>query len=435
MKKYPRDEETGKKFYEGLKPRRRVPAPEEEEPKGKREGICPNYRKCSGCQMQNLPYEDQLRWKQAKMQKLLGGYGRVPFIIGMEEPTHYRNKVQVAFGKTRAGKIVSGIWQSKDERIVITDSCMIEDKKAAEIAGTVRRLLPAFKLEPYDAYSHKGWFRHLLVRHAVHTGELMVVLVGATAVFSQKNAFAKALLKAHPEITTLVFNVNDTDTALMLGKHEEVLYGNGYIEDKLCGLTFRISPRSFYQVNPIQTEVLYGKALEFADLTGTERVLDAYCGIGTIGMAAAAKAGEVIGVENNAAAVRDAKQNATLNGVKNIRFVEADAGQFLSQMAVEGEPLDVLLMDPPRAGSDRRFLASVLKLSPKKVVYISCNPDTLARDLQTLVKGGYKVRKMQPVDMFPWTHHIETVVLLSREKADDYVRISVHTKDLKTSMN
>lgn len=414
MKKYPQRDEKGKKFYEALQSRKRAPAPEEEEPKGKREGICPNYRKCSGCQMQNLPYADQLRWKQAKMQKLLGNYGRVPFIIGMEEPTHYRNKVQVAFGKTRAGRIVSGIWQSREERIVITDSCMIEDKKAAEIAGTVRRLLPAFKVEPYDAYSGTGWFRHILVRKAVHTGELMVVLVGATPVFSQKNAFAKALLKAHPEITTLVFNVNDTDTALMLGKHEEVLYGNGYIEDKLCGLTFRISPRSFYQVNPIQTEVLYGKALEFAGLTGTERVLDAYCGIGTIGMAAASRAGEVIGVENNAAAVWDARQNAKLNGVKNIRFVEADAGQFLSRMVEDGEKLDVLLMDPPRAGSDKRFLSSVLKLAPKKVVYISCNPDTLARDLQTLVKGGYKVKKMQPVDMFPWTHHIECAVMLTR---------------------
>lgn len=406
--------ESSGKFYEGLQPRKRaLPAEEEESPRN-REDICPIYRKCSGCQMQNLPYPDQLRWKQAQVQKLLGRYGHIPFIIGMDNPCHYRNKVQTIFGRTRAGKIVSGIWQSREERIAITDSCMIEDEKASAIAATVRRLLPAFKLEPYDLRTGRGFFRHLLVRRAVKTDQLMAVLVTASPIFPQKTAFARALLKAHPDITTLVLNINEGDTALMLGSREEVLFGPGYIEDRLCGLTFRISPRSFYQVNPVQTEVLYGKALEFAGLTGTERVIDAYCGIGTIGLTAAGKAGEVIGIESNAAAVRDARENARLNGIQNIRFVEADAGRCLAEMAKEKERVDLVLMDPPRAGSDRRFLSSLLKLAPQKIVYISCNPETLARDLQTLTGGGYRVKRMQPVDMFPWTHHTEVVCLLSK---------------------
>ena len=376
--------------------------------------ICPIYKKCSGCQMQNLPYPDQLRWKQSQVKKLLGRYGSIPFIIGMAHPYHYRNKVQVAFGRTRAGKTVTGIWQSKEQRIAITDSCMIEDRAGAEIAASLRRLLPAFKLAVWDPRTGQGFFRHLLVRRAVKTGQLMVVLVGATPVFPQKAALTKALLKAHPDITTVVFVVNDQPTNLLLGQREEVLYGPGYIEDQLCGLTFRISPRSFYQVNPTQTEILYQKAIQFAGLTGTETVIDAYCGIGTIGMCAAAHAGQVIGVESNPAAVRDARENARRNGVKNIQFTAADAGRYLTEMAESELKADVLLMDPPRAGSDRRFLSAVLKMQPGRIVYISCNPETQARDLAVLVRGGYQVKKIQPVDMFPWTHHVECVVSFSK---------------------
>ena len=234
-------------------------------------------------------------------------------------------------------------------------------------------------------------------------------------ILPSKNNFVKALRKLHPEITTIVLNVNDKKTSMVLGEKETVLYGKGYIEDTLCGLTFRISPKSFYQVNPVQTEILYGKAMEYAELTGKERVIDAYCGIGTIGMIAAKQAKEVIGVELNKDAVRDAIRNAKRNGMKNITFYQKDAGEFMVQMAAQGEHADVVLMDPPRAGSDEAFLSSVVKLSPERIVYVSCNPVTLARDLKYLTKHGYQAQVCQPVDMFPWTGHVETVCLLSKK--------------------
>ncbi|MCI8601754.1 MAG: 23S rRNA (uracil(1939)-C(5))-methyltransferase RlmD [Oscillospiraceae bacterium] len=408
----------GLPFYEALKKSR--PAHPAEPEKKAWTPPCGIYKKCGGCQMQNLPYIDQLRWKQSQLQKMLGRYGRLPFILGMDDPTHYRNKMQVAFGCTRGGKTVSGVWQAKERRIAVTDSCMLEDPAAAKIAATVRRLLPAFKLTPYDAASDRGFFRHLLVRKAEGTGELMVVLVGASPAFPHKANFAKALLKAHPEITTLVYAVNDSDIELTITGHEETLFGRGYIEDRLCGLVFRISPRSFYQVNAKGAALLYNKAMGFADLQGGERVIDAYCGIGTIGLIAAGQAGEVLGIENNPAAVRDAQQNAKLNQISNIHFVCADAGDYLQKFADDGGSADLLLMDPPRAGSSRKFLEAAIKLSPEKIVYISCNPETLARDLQALVRGGYQVKKMQPVDMFPWTHHIECAVLLQKKGKAPY---------------
>jgi 23S rRNA (uracil1939-C5)-methyltransferase len=232
-----------------------------------------------------------------------------------------------------------------------------------------------------------------------------------------KNNFVKALLKLHPEITTIVLNVNDKKTSMILGDKEKPIYGKGYIEDTLCGLTFRISPKSFYQINTEQTEVLYKKAIKLADLKGKERVLDAYCGIGTIGMAAAKHAKEVIGVELNPDAVKDARANAKINGVKNIQFYQNDAGKFMVQMASqEGKgAIDVVFMDPPRAGSDEAFMSSVVKLSPKRVVYVSCNPETLARDLAYFKKNGYEAKEAWAVDMFPFTSHCESVVKLERK--------------------
>lgn len=244
----------------------------------------------------------------------------------------------------------------------------------------------------------------------------MVVLVTGTVVFPGKNAFIKELLEIHPEITTIVQNINNSDTSMVLGETEKVLYGKGHIKDSLCGCVFGISPKSFYQINPIQTEKLYNKAMEFANLTGKETVIDAYCGIGTIGIVAAKKAKQVIGVEVNRDAVHDAIANAKLNDTKNIRFYCADAGEFMVDMASNGEKADIVFMDPPRAGSDKAFLSSVVTLSPKKIVYISCNPETQARDLSFLVRNGYKVRKIQPVDMFPHTAHVECIALLTRVK-------------------
>ncbi len=374
---------------------------------------CPVSKKCSGCQMQNLSYKDGLHWKQAQEVRLLGSYGRVSPILGMDQPLHYRNKVQTAFGMTHGGKIISGVWQSKEQKITAVDHCMIEDQAASDIAVTVRKLLSAFKMTAWQNGS--GFLRHLLIRRGFSTGEIMVVLVAGTPVFPSKKNFTAALLRAHPEITTVVFTVNDSDTNLLLGEREEVLYGKGYIEDVLCGLTFRISPKSFYQVNPVQTERLYQTAIDFARLSGKETVLDAYCGIGTIGLAAAKNAGEVIGVEVNPNAVKDAVMNAKCNGIQNARFIQADAGEYMTELAGEGFKPDVLFMDPPRAGADSAFIKAVLLSAPEKIVYISCNPETQARDLRLLTaKKAYKVSRIQPVDMFPWTHHIESVVLLEK---------------------
>ena len=363
----------------------------------------------------NMTYEEQLRFKQSKVVKLLSGFHRVNAIIGMEEPFHYRNKVQAAFGRTRGGEIISGVYQSSTHNIVKTDFCLIEDKKADEIILTVRKLVKSFKLTVYDEKNSRGFLRHVLVKRGFTTGEIMVVLVTGTSVFPSKNAFVKELLRLHPDITTIVQNINNKFTSMVLGDKETVLFGKGYIEDILCGCRFRISPKSFYQINPVQTEVLYGKAVEFAGLTGKERVIDAYCGIGTIGIVASCGAGEVIGVEVNPDAVRDAKVNAKINEIENISFYCADAGEFMVSMKEQGEKCDVLFMDPPRAGSDKKFLSCAVSLAPEKIVYISCNPETQQRDLYYLTKNGYKVKKIQPVDMFPYTSHVETVCLLSRK--------------------
>ena len=386
---------------------------------------CPHSKKCGGCQLQNLTYPEQLEWKNRLCIKLLGQFAHVEPIIGMESPYHYRNKVQAAFGTTRAGRIISGIYQSSTHNIVAVDSCMTEDKAADKIITDIRKLLADFKMTAYNEVTGRGFLRHVLVKRGFATNEIMVVLVTGTPVFPARSNFLRALLKLHPEITTVVQNVNDRFTSMLLGPNEKTLFGPGFITDVLCGLKFRISAKSFYQINPVQTEVLYGKAMEFAGLTGRETVIDAYCGIGTIGMIAAKTAGQVLGVEVNRDAVRDAIANAKLNNMKNIRFICADAGEFMVDMAQNGEHCDVLLMDPPRAGSDRAFLSSAVTLAPKRIVYVSCNPETLARDLHFLTKRGYRVEKIQPVDMFPHTNHVETVVLLSHKKPDGHINVKV----------
>lgn len=385
------------------------------EVKSTKNRICPVSRKCGGCQLMNLSYPEQLKFKQAKVVKLLGSFHRVNEIIGMDYPFHYRNKVQAAFGRTRGGEIISGVYQSSTHNIVKTEKCLIEDKKADEIILTIRKLVKDFKLTVYDERKGNGFLRHVLVKRGFATNEIMVVLVTGTGVFPSKNNFIKALLNVHTEITTIVQNINNKFTSMVLGEKETILYGKGYIEDVLCGCTFRISPKSFYQINPVQTEILYGKAIDFAGLSGKEKVIDAYCGIGTIGIVASKNAGEVIGCELNPDAIKDAKINAKINEIENIKFVCADAGEFMLGMKEQGEKCDVLFMDPPRAGSDKRFLSCAVALSPEKIVYISCNPETQQRDLYYLIKNGYKVKKIQPVDMFPYTAHVETVVLLSKK--------------------
>ena len=376
---------------------------------------CTYAKKCGGCQYQGMDYAAQLKKKQKEMNKLLKDFGKPEQIIGMKDPLHYRNKVHAVFGRTRRGEIVSGTYETGTHKIVNIDECMIEDEISQSIIRTIRSLIRSFKIKTYDEDTGYGLLRHVLVRRGFATGQVMVVLVLSSPILPSKNNFVKALRKEHPEITTVVLNINDKKTSMVLGERDIVLYGKGYIEDTLCGCTFRISPQSFYQVNPMQTERLYQIAMEYAELTGKERVIDAYCGIGTIGMVASKKAQEVIGVELNRNAVKDARINAKLNQIKNITFYEGDAGKFMVSMAEEGEKADVVFMDPPRSGSDEAFLSSVIKLAPKRIVYVSCGPDTLARDLKYLTGHGYKVKKIQPVDMFGYTVHVETVCLLSRK--------------------
>ncbi len=376
---------------------------------------CPVMKKCGGCQMLHLPYPRQLEIKQGKVQRLLGRFCRVEPIVGMDEPYHYRNKVQAAFGTDAHGKIISGVYQSSTHRIVNVSDCLLEDRTADAIITDIRTMLPAYRIQPYDERRGSGWLRHVLVKRSFHTGEVMVVLVAANPIFKLQKPFLAALLEQHPEITTVILNVNDKFTSLVLGEREKVLFGTGYIEDELCGLRFRISAKSFYQINPVQTEKLYATALDFAGLTGKERVLDAYCGTGTIALAASAGAAQVAGVELNRDAVQDAVANAKRNGVKNCWFTCADAGKFMTDMAERGESCDVVFMDPPRAGSDRAFLAALLKMAPERVVYVSCNPETLARDLNVLTQAGYRVRKIRPVDMFPHTEHVECVTMMTKK--------------------
>lgn len=375
---------------------------------------CPYRKKCGGCQLQNLSYERQLSFKQVKVIKLLGKYAHVDEIIGMENPYHYRNKVQAAFSEKK-GEIVSGVYQSSTKTVTAVESCLIEDKIADEIILTIRKLLKSFKLRPYNSDTNKGFLRHVLVKRSFKTNQIMVVLVTASEEFKSASKFLSALLNRHSEITSVVQNINPDYNGLMLGEKSKVLFGDGYIEDILCGLKFRISPKAFYQINPTQTEVLYNKALEFAGLNGNQTVLDAYCGTGTIGIIASKKAKKVVGVEINADAVKDALVNTELNGINNIDFYEADAGDYMVEAAAMGEKFDLVIMDPPRAGASLEFLRSLVKLSPKKVVYVSCNPKTLARDLSFLTRKGYKVLKIQPVDMFPHTEHVEAVCLLSKK--------------------
>lgn len=396
---------------------------------------CPHFGKCGGCQYLHLSYEEQLAAKKHQVKELMEKHCKVRPIIGMDEnPWHYRHKVQAVFGLDRKKQQISGVYEEKTHRILPVETCLIEDQKADAIIATVRSLLKSFKIKVYDEDTGYGLLRYVLIRKAEFTDEIMVVLVTASPVFPSKRNFVEALRREHPEITTVVQNVNDRTDSLVLGSKYQVLWGKGYIVDRLCGCSFKISPGSFYQVNPIQAQKLYEKAIELADLTGKETVVDAYCGTGTIGMIAAKKAGKVFGVESNPDAVRDAVGNAKANDVKNIRFYREDAGHFLQSCAADNMPVDVVLMDPPRAGSSEEFLDAVAKIGPKRVVYVSCNPTTLERDCTYLEKQGYRAKEVWPVDMFPWSGAVETVVLLSKGEIDSKkVRVEFSLEDMDMS--
>ena len=379
----------------------------------KNEGkVCSISAKCGGCQGQKQSYVKTLEAKQKNLNTLLKKYGKVEPIIGMGNPYHYRNKVHGVVSRDRRGNVFTGVYKEGTHYVVPVEECLIEDKKADEIMQTICKLLKSFKIKVFDEDTGYGLVRHLLIRTGHKSGEIMVTIVTVSPVFPSKNNFVKALRDIHPEITTVVLNHNDRRTSMVLGDKEQVLYGKGYIEDTLCEKVFRISSKSFYQVNSVQTEILYKTAIDWAGLTGKETVIDAYCGIGTIGLIASDKAKKVIAVESNKDAVKDAVVNKKLNNVNNIEFYTQDASPFMTKLAAQDVKTDVLFMDPPRSGSTEEFMDAVKVLKPAKVVYISCGPDTLVRDLKYLVKNGYKMSKTVAVDMFSFTDHIESVTLL-----------------------
>ena len=379
------------------------------------DSLCPYSSRCGGCTQVHIPYPEQLGRKQSAMEKLLSGICKVEPIIGMSDPWHYRNKVHAVIGTDfKTKQPISGVYQRGTHRVVPVQGCLIEDPRADRIIQTIVGMIPRYKLRIYNENTPRGFLRHVMVRTGQVTGQIMVILVATASEFPGGKAFVQELTEKHPEITTVVLNVNQKETSMVLGTRDYALFGPGNMEDELLGKRFRISPQSFYQLNARQTEILYQTAIDFANLTGKETLLDAYCGTGTIGLCASDKVQRLIGVELNADAVRDAKINAKLNGVTNADFICEDAGRFMVKMAAQGHTPDVLIMDPPRSGSDERFLRSVLTCKPRTIVYVSCNPETLARDAKFLVKGGYKAVKAVPVDMFPHTEHCECVMLLQR---------------------
>ncbi len=374
---------------------------------------CPYFYQCGGCDLQHISYKKQLQIKKTWIEDLFKDKHPVEDVIGMDSPYHYRNKIHQTLSKDRRGNIISGIYEEESHRVIDAKQCLIQESCAAPIMESIKKIMKAQRIEPYDEDRRRGVLRHVLIKYGYHTGQIMVVLVSGSEIFPGKKNFVSALLKAHPEITTIVLNINTRKTSMVLGDKQSVVYGTGRIDDVLCGYTFSISPKSFYQVNPLQTARLYEAAIASANLTGKETVLDAYSGIGTISLIVSKNAKSVTGVEINKDAVADAKENAKKNGVKNVSFICEDASLYMVKQAQKGIRPDVAFIDPPRSGCDERFLTSIVKLKPSRLIYISCNPETQKRDVDFLLEKGYKITKIQPVDMFPFTKHVENIVSLS----------------------
>lgn len=380
---------------------------------------CKVCTSCGGCQYQQINYKTQLIYKTKRVKESLeriGGFKNIKVkpCLGAEHPYNYRNKIQVPYGKDRSGRIVFGFYKENSHEIIPVKECQIEDKRAASILWDVKELVESMKLSIYNENSGKGLLRYVLIRTSYHYDDVMVVLVTTEMNFKGQNNFVKALIAKHPEITTVVENVNPRHTNVILGVKEKVLYGPGYIRDSILGLTFNISAASFYQINPEQVEILYKTALDLIPMDKSEVVLDAYSGVGTIGLIASKNAKKVYSVEINKDAHKNAIENAKRNNVDNIEFVCDDAGKYIYECA-EKNKLDIVIMDPPRKGSDEIFLQTLIDNKIKRVIYISCNPETLARDLKYL-SSAYEIDIVQPVDMFPFTAHVETIVGLSLKK-------------------
>ena len=385
-------------------------------PENKTDRICAVAKKCSGCQLSNMSYEQQLKWKQNTVYRLLRSFGTVKKIVGMSEPYHYRNKQQFVFKKAKNGRIVCGLYQSKTSGVVECFDCLVNNMRACELAKTVTELLQNSGIKIYSPKNGSGNLKHMLIKTGRTGGEILLCLVCAKRTFKAEDKFIKRLTEKCPDIKTITEIVNTAPQGVFLDGQESVIIGKGYITDSLCGMKFKISAKSFYQINPIQTEKLYTCAIEKVQLKPGERVLDAYSGVGTIGIIAAAQTGaEVLSVELNRDAYLNALENAKLNGVDNISFVNDDAQRYIETLAKRGERLDCVIADPPRAGCSRGFLQSLIRIKPKRVVYVSCNPETLKRDLYFLTKNGYKAEFIRPFDMFPFTNHTECIVVLERQ--------------------
>jgi 23S rRNA (uracil1939-C5)-methyltransferase len=374
---------------------------------------CPYYHVCGGCQLQHMNYEAQLNMKQKRVEDALkhiaGLYVKVLPIKGMKTPWHYRNKVQMAFENGTKG-LIAGFYKEKTRKVIDIKSCLIEDASGDDIVNTLKSLMNEEGIKAYDAISKQGFIRHIIVRKGFVTKEIMVVIIGGKKDFPKQAIIINKLLEKHQDITTIVFQHQPDDTNIVKGEQVAVLYGNGYIEDVIAGLTFRIGASSFFQVNPIQTEVLYEEAMSRAKITKNDIVLDAYCGVGTLSLMAAKYAKQVVGVEIVKEAIDHARTNQQLNQMNNVTFIKEDATKYMTKDNIP--KFDVVLVDPPRDGLQTPFIEVLKTMQPKKIVYVSCEPSSLARDLKQL-KSMYQIESVQPVDMFSQTYHVETVVLLS----------------------
>ena len=373
---------------------------------------CKYAGKCGGCQTPNLTYERQLSMKMSYVIYKMAGLGHVDEIIGMDDPYGYRNKAQALFMLNTNRQVLSGIYQKSTGRPYPVKSCMIIDRDCDKVIADARSIMTELKIKVCTDNNPYGNVKSIMVRKGFNTEQIMVVIVTLKKELEKADQLTKMLVERNPKIVSVVQVVNDSDLELYLGSYEKVLFGQSYIEDVLCGCTFRISAKSFYQINPTQTEKLYKKAVELAKIGENDIVFDAYCGIGTIGQVAARnrKFKKLIGVEIEEKAIADAKVNAKINGIENAEYYASDAGAFMQKMK---EKPSVVFMDPPRAGASLAFLNKLCKSAPKRIVYVSCNPDTLARDCKVLKKAGYKIEKIQPFDLFPFTTHVETVVSLT----------------------
>ena len=377
---------------------------------------CPIYKECGGCQLQHMSYEGQLRAKEKQVSDVLQRIGKlenvkVHPVIGMENPWRYRNKAQVPIGENEGG-LIGGFYQQRSHQIIDMKACIIQQERNDEVVKKVKEICNINGVRAYNEQKHKGELRHIMARYGLKSGEVMVVLVTRTNELTGKKKIIEEIAKRIPGVKSIVQNINSKRTNVIFGDETKVLWGEEVIYDSIGDIKFAISARSFYQVNPEQTKVLYDKALEYADLTGEENVIDAYCGIGTISLFLAQKARKVYGVEIVPEAIEDAKKNAELNGISNVEFAVGEAETVIPEWYENGVVADVLVVDPPRKGCDDKLLQTIINMKPKKVVYVSCNPATLARDLRVLEDGGYQTVEVQPVDMFPQTMHVECVAQL-----------------------